>query len=84
MATLIRDRDEEGFSGSRIEAIDSLTGETVGHEPLVGHCLLVGTVTAGSYSDRDWWCTSVITEIISKTAEEMRFKTGNSVYTLKR
>lgn len=84
MAILIRDRDGEGHHGSRVEAIDPETGKVVGHEPMIGKCLLVGTVTAGTFSSRDWWCTSPITEIISETEEEMRFKTRNSTYTLKK
>jgi hypothetical protein len=83
MPILTRDRDGEGYHGSRVEAIDPETGKVVGHEPMVGKCLLVGTLTAGTFSTRDWWCTSPITEIISVTNEEMRFKTGNSTYTLR-
>jgi len=84
MASLIRDSDGEGYYGSRVEAIDPVTMEVVAHEPKVGCRLLVGTVTAGTYTTRDWWMTSAITEIISETEEEIRFKTENSVYTLKK
>ena len=84
MAHLIRDRDGEGDSGSRVEALDPETGEVVGYEPTVGYRLLVGSLTARSFSNRDHWITTPITEIISDSEDEVRFKTGNSVYTLKR
>ena len=84
MAILIRKSDGEGYSGSRVEAIDPETGQVVGHEPMVGKVFLVGTMTAGTYSDRDWWLTTPITEIISHTDEEIKFKTKNSIYTLRR
>jgi gentisate 1,2-dioxygenase len=83
MATLTRHRDGEGFSGSRIQSIDPVTGKHVSHEPTVGLCLLVGSMTAGTFSSRDWWMTTPITEIVSEGDGEMVFKTGNSTYTLK-
>ena len=84
MASLIRDSDGEGFVGSRVEAYDVTTMKVVAHEPQVGCCLLVGSVTAGSYSVRDWWMTTEIKEIISKTDSEIRFKTKNSTYTFRK
>jgi len=82
MAKLIRDGDGEGYFGSRIESFDPKTGDLVGHEPMIGCCLKVGTATAGMFSSRDWWMTTPITEIISETDKEIRFKTKNSTYTL--
>lgn len=88
MAKLIRDRDGEGYSGSLVLALefDGKTpgGKVIGYKPMVGYCLKVGTMTAGTYSDRDWWMTTPITEIISETEEEIKFKTANSTYTLKK
>ena len=85
MAILIRDRDGEGYSGCMVQALDPADlSNCVGHEPMVGYCLKVGTMTAGMFSERDWWMTTPITEIISETDDEIRFKTGNSTYTLKR
>ena len=82
MARLIRDRDGEGFSGARVESWCRKTGEMVGNKPMIGYCLLVGSVTAGSYSSRDWWRTTEITEIISEDDEKIRFKTASeSTYT---
>ena len=86
MAKLIRDRDGEGYSGSMVQALEfdgeTPGGKVVGHEPMVGCCLKVGTMTAGMFSSRDWWMTSPITEITSETDTEIKFKTGNSTYTL--
>jgi len=85
MATLIRDRDGEGYSGSRVESYDPANDMKLsGHEPKLGHCLLVGTTTAGMFSDRDWWATTPITKIVSETDEEIKFETKNSSYTLRR
>ena len=81
MSNLIRDSDGEGYYGSRVDAIDPITAEIVGHEPTVGCCLKVGTMTAGTYSTRDWWMTTPITEIISEDNKQIRFKTKNSTYT---
>jgi len=88
MAQLIRDRDGEGYFGSRIETIDPETGkrEFWNGEPesLIGKKLEVGTMTAGMFSSRDWWRTTTIIEIISEDEEKLRFKTENSTYTLRR
>ena len=87
MASLTRDSDGEGYSGSRVDLV--ITNDRI--EPwdgdsskLVGNMLLVGTLTTGTYSTRDWWKTNVITEIISETEDEIRFNTASgSTYTLK-
>jgi len=84
MATLIRDRDGEGYHGSNVQAIEFPGGKVVGHKPMVGYCLKVGTMTAGMFSSRDWWMTTPIVEIISETKDEIKFKTENSYYTFKR
>jgi hypothetical protein len=85
MATLKRDGDGEGHYGSRVDAIDRVRGKVVGHEPMVGFCLLVGTATAGTYTTRDWWRTTEITEIIESSDCKIRFKTvSGSTYTLYR
>ena len=82
MPKLIRDKDGEGYYGSRVEAWDRTTGKLVGHKPMVGFCLLVGTLSAGMFSSRDWWRTTEITEIISEDDEKIRFKTvSGSTYT---
>jgi hypothetical protein len=84
MAKLIRDRDGEGFCGSRVDAIDPISGKVVGHEPMIGFKLLVGSITAGTFSDRDWWCTTKIEEIVTANEKEIKFRTKNSLYTFVR
>ena len=75
MPKLIRDRDGEGYYGCNVQALDfdgeTPGGKVVGNEPMVGYCLKVGTMTAGTYSSRDWWMTTPITEIISETDDEI-------------
>jgi hypothetical protein len=72
--------------GARVEAIqydeDGRNGKVVGNKPIVGCSLLVGSISARSYSNQDWWLTTEITEIISETKECIRFKTLNSTYKL--
>lgn len=88
MANLRRIRDCEGEVGSLTEAIawneDGTFKEVVGSEPIVGCSLRVGSLTARSYSDRDWWMTTVIKEILEtiKTDDShyVRFRTENSEY----
>ena len=83
MARLVRERDGEGYYGSVVEAITPQTGEReLVSEPVIGKSLLVGTMTAGTYSKRDWWCTTPVTEIIKKTDKYIRFRTKNSIYKL--
>lgn len=94
MAQLIRDSDGEGYFGSRVEVIspdesipdkDRITEFNGEASTLVGNMLLVGTMTGGMFSSRDWWRTNVITEVISESEYEIRFNTkSGSTYTLKR
>lgn len=86
MARLVRVSDGSGDSGTRVEAIswneDGSFKEVVGNHPIVGCSLLVGSVTARSYSGQDYWLTTKITEIIEEREDYIRFKTGNSEYEL--
>jgi hypothetical protein len=80
-------------SGSRIEAIawneDGTFKEVADHKPVVGCSVLVGSVTARSYSDRDYWLTTKVTEILEEVKDEagrlekVRFKTENSLYEIR-
>lgn len=82
MAHLTRESDGEGYFGSRVEAWDRVNAKVVGNKPMVGYCLLVGTMTAGMFTSRDWWRTTEITEIISEDDEKIIFKTvSGSTYT---
>jgi len=88
MAILKRISDGSGDEGSRVEAIkwneDGTLKEVVDNRPVVGCSLLVGSVTARTYSDRDYWLTTEVTEIIEEKEYDgrwyMKFKTGNSEY----
>lgn len=86
MATLRRLSDSKGDSGSRVEAIewndDGTFKQVKDNKPIVGCSLLVGSVTARSYSTQDYWLTTPVTEIIEETKEYVKFKTGNSEYIL--
>lgn len=84
MPSLRRTSDGEGFSGSRSEAYqydeDGRNPKIVGNRPMLGTNMLVGSVTAGTYSDRDWWLTTEILEIIEERDDYVKFRTLNSVY----
>lgn len=83
MAMLRRISDGAGDSGSRVEAwlYDGVNEpKVIGNKPIVGTCLLVGSVTARTMQWQDHWRTSPITEIISDDGKICRFKTGNSEY----
>ena len=86
MAKIIRDRDGEGYFGSRVEVIDErgISPWSGKSKDLIGKQLRVGTMTAGMFSSRDWWQTTTITKILSATPDSIRFETGNSKYTLER
>ena len=97
MPTLIKihpdGRQEFKEQGQRVEAIawneDRTFKEVVDTKPVVGCSLLVGSVTARSYSDQDYWLTTIVTEILEEERDEkgylnfVRFKTKNSEYLLK-
>jgi hypothetical protein len=72
--------------GARVEAIkwteDGKFESVVDNKPVVGCSLLVGSVTARSYSSQDYWLTTPVTEIIEETNEYISFKTENSNYKL--
>jgi hypothetical protein len=90
MATLVKvhpdGREEFKDGGSRVEAIrwneDRTFKEIEGHEPIVGCSLLVGSVTARSYSSQDYWLTTPVTKIVEKTDKYWIFETENSTYKL--
>ena len=92
MARLRRVSDGEGFSGSLVESIawneDGTLKEITGSKVTVGESLKVGSVTAGTYSTRDWWMTTEVTEILEERKNEegkyeyVKFKTENSIYEL--
>lgn len=91
MPILRRISDGAGDQGSRVEAIrwneDGSFKEVAGNRPIVGCSMLVGSVSARSYSSQDYWLTTPITEILEEQLDGdqlgyVKFKTGNSVYEL--
>jgi len=88
MARLRRVGDGKMEEGSMVEAIewnkDGTFKGIVGNRPIVGCSLRVGSPFARSYSQRDWWLTTVIEEILEEKQEEdllyVKFITKNSVY----
>lgn len=91
MPNLRRISDGKGDSGSRVDAIEWNENGTFksvkGHIPIVGCSLMVGSVTARSYSNQDYWLTTVVTEILDyiEFDDESKFylfKTSNSIYEL--
>ena len=90
MATLVKvhpdGREEMKDGGARVEAIewneDGSLKEVKDNKPVVGCSLLVGSVTARSYSHQDYWLTTPITEIVEENNEYTLFKTENSTYKL--
>ena len=92
MAQLRRVSDGEGYHGSLVESIawneDGTFKEVTGSKPTVGESMKVGTMTAGTYSTRDWWMTTEVTEILEERKNEegkyeyVKFKTENSIYEL--
>lgn len=84
MAKLYRVSDGKGDSGGLSQAIkwneDGSFKEVVSTRPTVGCSMYVGSVTARSYSDQDYWLTTVVTEILEETDSYVKFKTGNSIY----
>jgi len=88
MARLRRVRDGEMEEGASSQAIswneDGTFKEVVSNRPVVGCSMRVGSVTARSYSDRDWWMTTEVVEILEERIEGdllyVKFKTLNSVY----
>ncbi|CAB4218986.1 hypothetical protein UFOVP1604_69 [uncultured Caudovirales phage] len=85
-------REEVKEQGARVEAIawneDRSYKEVVGSEPVIGCSILVGSVTARSYSDQDYWLTTKVTEILEKQLDSaghidfVKFRTEKSVYVL--
>lgn len=84
MARLRRTRDGAGDVGARSEAIawneDGTFKEIVGRRPVVGCSILVGSVTARTYHNQDYWLTTPVTEILEERKDYVRFKTENSEY----
>ena len=85
---LYRIPDEKGDTGGSSKAIawneDGTLKDVIDYKPIVGCSMQVGSVTARSYSNQDWWMTTEVTEILEEIKNDdthyIRFKTGNSEY----
>lgn len=87
-------REEFKEQGQRVEAIswseDGSFKEVVDSKPKVGCSLLVGSITARTYSNQDYWLTTKVTEILEEKKdadgfyESIKFKTENSIYELRK
>lgn len=87
--SLSRELDRAGDSGPMLNAVWLDENEEVQTEPNVleiGKACQCGSFLAGTYSTQDWWCTTPITEFLEVDEENsiFKFKTGNSVYNLRR
>jgi hypothetical protein len=85
MATLLKEIEGKMIlmeGGARSEAIkfDGTNYEIIGHKPVIGCHMLVGSVTARSYSNQDYWLTTPVLEILEETEDIVKFKTKNSIY----
>lgn len=89
MPHLRRERDGAGDSGAMIQLLRiGADGQLESKIPKgleeiePGWAVRVGSISARTFSAQDYWTTTLITEILESTEDSVRFKTGNSVYTL--
>lgn len=79
---LRRELDQMGDESRALKTIDPTTGATIGelNEVHIGGRLLIGVPNATR-----WWLTSIVTEFleVSDDLTYLRFKTKNSIYTLR-
>jgi len=77
--------------GSVIESIkwneDGTFNSIVGDRPVLGCSIRIGNTTAKMFTSKDWWLTTVVTEILEEKyhkdkLEYCKFRTENSVYEL--
>jgi len=86
MATLLKKIENKLIfieGGARSEAIklnENGTLSIVSHKPTVGCSMLVGSVSARTYSKQDYWVTTEVLEILEETENVVKFKTKNSIY----
>jgi hypothetical protein len=87
MATLFKEVNgklEMMEGGARSEAIkwknDKSFDSIISNRPTVGCSMRVGSITARTYSNRDWWMTTPVVEILEETEDRVRFRTKNSIY----
>jgi hypothetical protein len=71
------DEPRSGDSGSMSLQVWMEDGkvQTAPGKPIVGRAIRVGTPFGRSYSNQDWWQTSLVKEIIEETEEYVKFLT---------
>ena len=81
--SLVRDRDGAGDSGHMLVPFNWDTRKEVGENGTlqVGMGLKCGSMYARTFGS-DWWLTTPITEILERSETKVRFRTGNSTYTV--
>ncbi len=85
---LRRTRDGAGDSGGSSQAIKfdhyGNYEKVVGSIPTIGCSILVGSISARSYSETDFWITTSVNEILEEIKNDdvhyIRFTTDNSEY----
>lgn len=84
MYSLRRVSDNAGDSGNMSVIIfrgeDGNISLEYHQKPRVGVVIRVGSCSARSYQDQDWWQTTIITEILEEREDYVRFRTTNSIY----
>ena len=88
MAELLKIHSDGSYElkdgGARSQAIewneDGTFNRVVSNRPVIGCSMLVGSISARSYSAQDYWLTTEIIEIIEDDEERVKFRTKNSMY----
>ena len=84
MPSLWSEDKTKGDSGGRSEAIvwnsDGTFKEVIGSRPVVGASMLVGSITARTYTYQDYWLTTPVVEILEERDNYVKFRTKNTVY----
>ena len=89
MATLLKEIEGklifmEGGALSQSIKFNGDDYEIISDRPVIGCSVKVGSITARSYSDRDWWMTTEVLEILEETEDSVKFRTKNSIYEWRR
>ena len=87
MADLIKihpdGRHELKDGGAMCDAVawneDGTFKEVVGHKPVIGCSMMVGSFRARTYGS-DYWLTTPVTKILEETKKYCLFETENSKY----
>lgn len=90
MWTLTRERDGAGDRGKLLVLLQIDEDNQLQyyhpkdiHDLKVGWAVRVGAARATMFGADTYWTTTYITEILDSDETSIRFKTGNSIYTLK-